>query len=621
MTRKQAAPNLRDNAAKYLPRVFPYLRPHWKFSALSLLLIGLSGLTGLLTPWPMKILVDHALTRLPLSGFLFVLLRPLAGRPLALLIFAVIAGFALTVAQNTWNVVDNYVNTRLNQNIVLDFRTDLFEHTQRLSMSYHERRRAGMIIYVINAQGDAVARLIMTVPQMGQSILTLLGMFWISFSMDRQLALLSLSVVPVLYYSVGYYATHIQQKLIEVRGMEMESLSIVHEAINMLRVIIAFGRESYELHRFRGQGEQTVKARVKLTVRQTLFSLVVNTSTAIGTAMVLGLGAYHVMHGKLTVGQLLVIMAYIASVYRPLEAISETIGSLQDIFVSLQCAFEVLDTEPEIKDKPNAIHVKRAQGRVAFENVNFSYEGRKDTLRNISFEAEPGQVVAIVGPTGAGKTTLVSLLPRFYAATEGRITLDGIEVHDYALRSLRNQISIVLQDPLLFSGTVAENIRYGRMDASLDEVIGAAKSANAHDFIMRLPQQYESELGEKGVQLSTGERQRIAVARAFLKDAPILILDEPTSSIDSKTEAAILDTLDRLMVGRTTFVISHRLSTIHCSDMILVMNHGRMIEKGTHEELLKARGMYYQLHEIQRSQRKSKRILAPSSELVATEPV
>jgi ATP-binding cassette subfamily B protein/subfamily B ATP-binding cassette protein MsbA len=566
-------------------------------------------LAGLLTPWPMKLLVDSVLRNppVPLPGVLSRTLNPIAREPFALLLFAVMSGLLLTIVQNVFLVLNNYVNTQLDQGIVLDFRTELFEHVERLSMSYHDRRRAGLMIYVINSQGDCVARLIMTVPQMTQSVLTLLGMFWIAFSMDWQLSLVCLTVVPFLYYSVGYYATHIQQKLLEVRAMEAESLSIVHEAMSMLRVIVAFGREGHELNKFRRQGEKTVAARVKLTLRQTVFSLVVNTATAAGTAAVLGLGAYHVIQGRLTIGQLLVIMAYIAAVYKPLEAISTTIGYLQEYIVNLQCAFDVLDTTTEIRDTAHARQIPHVSGRVTYENLSFRYEERQDTLRNITLDVEPGQVVAIVGLTGAGKTTMLSLLPRFYTPSEGRILLDGVDVADYKLHSLRSHISIVLQEPLLFSASVADNILYGRLDASLDHVIEAAKAANAHDFIMKLPKQYETELGERGAKLSTGERQRIAVARAFLKNAPVLILDEPTSSIDSKTEAVILDALDRLMVGRTTFIIAHRLSTIRYSDVIVVINDGQIVEKGTHNELLSARGMYYQLHEVQTTQRKSQR--------------
>jgi ABC-type multidrug transport system fused ATPase/permease subunit len=600
---------------KYLPRVFRYFLPHWKLGVCSAALILLGGLVGLLSPWPMKILIDNALGKVPLPRFWSVLLGAFARQPFALLVFAVTAKLGLGVAENMLSVVDNYVNTRLEQNMALDFRTVLFEHVQRLSMSYHDRRRSSMLIYVINGQGGAVAHLIMTVPSLASSVLTLVGMFWISLQMDWQLALLSLTVVPFLYSSVGYYSKHIQEKVVEVAGMEANSLAIVHEVISMIRVIIAFGREPHELRRFRTQGERNVDQRVKLTLQQTLFSLTIDTVTATGTTLVLGVGAYHVLKGWLTIGQLLVIMSYIASVYKPLESLSTTAGSLQEIFVSLRMAFELLDSEPEIRDNPGAIDIERAEGRVTFENVSFHYEGREDTLQNISFDVPAGQVVAIVGATGAGKTTLISQLPRFYDANEGRILLDGIDIRNLSLKSLRKQISSVLQDPLLFSATVAENIRYGRLDASMDEVIAAAQDANAHDFIMRLPKQYETELGERGARLSTGERQRICVARAFLKDAPILILDEPTSSIDSKTEAVILDALDRLMMGRTTFMIAHRLSTIRYADLILVVDRGRLVEQGTHDELMKLHGLYYQLYDVQMARRKSKRIPVLSSEL------
>jgi len=439
----------------------------------------------------------------------------------------------------------------------------------------------------------------MTVPPLVQSVLTLLGMFWITFLIDPKLALLSLTVVPFLYYSVHYYVKHIQQRLLEVKGMEGESLSIIHEAVSMLRVIVAFGREDHEYRRFRDQGERTIDARIKLTVRQTLFSLAVNTITAAGTTLVLGYGAYHDLQGHLTVGELLVVMAYIAAIYKPLETISTTIGSLQEVFMALRVALDLLDTQPEIQDLPGAVALKRAWGRITFEEVHFNYDNRVATLKNISFEAQAGQVVGVVGPTGAGKTTLVSLVPRFYDVKQGRILVDGMDIRQVTLASLRQQISIVLQEPMLFSCSIAENIRYGRLDASMDEIIAAARAANAHDFIRGLPKKYETEVGERGVKMSAGERQRISVARAFLKDAPILILDEPTSSIDSKTEAIILEALDRLMVGRTTFLIAHRLSTIHKADLLLVMDHGRLVEQGTHEELLQKRGLYRQMHDLQ----------------------
>jgi len=582
----------------YCRKVLRYLRPYWLLAVESVVATMLATAVGLLSPWPMKVLVDSVLQNEPLPS----ILRPialLASSKFSLLVLTVLAGLAITLTLHALSVVTSYVNTKLDLAMTLDFRSDLFQQAQRLSMAYHDQRRSGTIIYVINSMGNAPPALVMSVLPLAQNVLTLIGMFWISYRFNPRLALLSLLVVPFLYYSVGYYSTHIRQRLVTVKGMEGETLSIIHEAVSMLRVIVAFGREEYEYGRFRDQGERANEARVKITLRQTLFSLGVNTTTALGTALVLGYGAFLALQHKLTVGELLIVLAYLGSVYRPLEAISGTIGSLQDELVNLKIAFDLLEKEPDIRDTPDAVAVTATKGHVRFENVSFHYQGRRDTLQNIAFEALPGQTIAIVGPTGAGKSTIVSLVPRFYDPQEGRILIDDVEIKQLTLKSLRQQISIVLQEPLLFSSTIADNIAYGRLDATMDEIVTAAKAANAHEFIMALPQQYDTLLGERGAQLSGGERQRIAVARAFLKDAPILILDEPTSSIDSRTEAVILDALERLMVGRTTFLVAHRLSTLRNVSTILVLNQGRLMERGTHDELLALGGLYRQLHDVQ----------------------
>jgi ABC-type multidrug transport system fused ATPase/permease subunit len=589
------------------------MRPYWHLAAATVVLIFVTGLVDLLGPWPMQVLVDNVLGDEPPPAWLAWFFDEAQGST-NLLLLVVCAGLIIALVDNALNVVSEYVHTSLDMRMSLDFRSDLFQHAQRLSLAFHDRKRSGMLIYVINSQADAAADLIMTVPGLAQSLVTLVGMFAILYCVNPMLALLSTVVVPFLCYSIRYYVTRIQDRLLAVRELEGESLSIIHEALSMLRVIVAFGREPYEHARFCRQGRQAVTARVAISVRQTLFSLAINMTTATGTTVVLGYGAYLVLQGELSVGVLLVVMSYIAMVYHPLEHISFTIGSLQEKFVGLRMAFKLLDTQPDVKESSTARHVERAAGRVTFEHVDFAYQGRKGTLQDISFDVAPGQTVAIVGPTGAGKTTLISLLPRFYDAQRGRILLDGAEIRELTLRSLRDQLSLVLQEPLLFSTTVAQNIRYGRLDAKDDEVVQAAIAANAHEFIMRLPKGYDTELGERGLQLSGGERQRICVARAFLKDAPILILDEPTSSIDSKTEAVILDALDRLIVGRTTFLIAHRLSTIRRADYILVLEHGRLVQAGTHESLVAEEGLYKQLWEMQtqRPRRGGKSVFTPA---------
>ncbi len=585
----------------YLRRLLHYLRPYWRLAAIAAVLAVVGSALELAGPWPWAIMLDSVFGNVALPQWLTPFFDPQRSRyPL---LFAVVgAELAIALAHNLLNVASNYVGTRLEQEMSLDFRADLFQHAQRLSLAFHDRRRSGMLIYVINSQGESAASTVMSAPALVFSGLTLAGMFWIVFRMDWGLALLATCVLPFLAYSVRYYITRIQDRLVQTKMLEGESLSIIHEAISMLRVIVAFGREPYEHQRFRKQAAKAVDARVGITVRQTLFSLVVNMSTAVGTAAVWAYGGYLVLEGRLTPGKLAVVIIYLAKVYQPLEQISYALGSLQDNFVSLKMAFDVLDSVPEVREPAHPKYIQRTVGQVAFQGIDFAYAGRSDTLRDISFEIEPGRTVAVVGPTGAGKTTLISLMPRFYDAQQGRILLDGVDIRELGLNSLRSQLSLVLQEPLLFSGSIMDNIRYGRLEATDDEVMDAARAANAHDFIMRLPEQYRTELGERRAQLSGGERQRICVARAFLKDAPILILDEPTSSIDSKTEAVILDALDRLMVGRTSFMIAHRLSTVRRADLILVMDQGRIVQRGTHEELLAADGLYRQLYKIQNRQ-------------------
>ena len=580
---------------KNLPRALPYLRPYRKRAALSLLLTLLAAVTALAVPWPLAIMIDYVSGHEPRASFLLFGLSD----EYAVLVAMVVLGFFITLTTHGLTVVNSFVDTRLKEGMNLDLRSDLFDHAQRLSLTFHDARRTGELMSRINIQASAVGSIVAAFPVLAQSFLTVIGMAVIAFLIDWKITLISLSALPLIYYALGLYGSKIVPRLQVVQGLEWQSLSIVNETMNMLRVIVTFGRESYESRRFRDQGQTAVDERVKLTVRQTGFLLGVQTATAFGTVLVFGFGFAAVFRGDITLGSFIILFSYVTSIYQPLEAISSTVGTLNDHLVHLKASLDLLDLEPEVRDSPGAVAVRRVRGDIAYENVTFSYDRRARTLDVVTFEVDAGSRVALVGPTGTGKTTLVSLLPRLYEPQSGRILIDGRDVRTMTLRSLRSQIALVLQEPLLFSGTIAENIRYGRLDATEDEIERAARAANAHDFISGLPQGYETMVGEKGAGLSGGERQRISVARAFIKDAPILILDEPTSSVDSRTEAVILDALDQIMEGRTSFMIAHRLSTIREADVILVMDNGRIAEHGTHDSLLERGGLYRQLYDAQ----------------------
>lgn len=586
------------------PRAVRYARPFRGLIVAALVMVVVTAAVGLLEPWPMALLIDSALGDKPLPGPLENLIGEGAG---ARILLAVAMGLLVALAINGFAAISQYISTKLEMRMVLDFRSRLFQHVQRLSFGYHDDRLTGEFMGRINQQAQSVGKVTVAIFPLISSALSLIGMFWIACRLNPPVALVALSVVPFIYVSTGYYGSRISPRVRKVKGMEIRSIHMVHEAMQMMRVVVAFNRERHEYDKFRTQGEEAVDARVEVTSRQMLFSLMVSLITASGTAAVLGVGAWQVIRGSLTVGELLVLISYINAVYKPLDTISTTINSIQENLIGYEMAEELLATEPEVVEAGDALPIERAEGAIEFDGVSFDYPGREGILRELSFTVKPGEMVAIVGPTGAGKSTLASLLPRFYDPTAGSISLDGADLRDLTLESLRGQMSFVLQEPLLFTGTIKENIRYGRLDATDEDVQEAARAANAHDFIKRLPKRYGTKLGERGAKLSGGERQRICIARAFLKDAPILILDEPTSSIDSRTEATILEALERLAEGRTTFMIAHRLSTVRRASQILVINDGQIVERGNHDELMKLRSLYCLLHDMQHQDRNGER--------------
>jgi len=597
---------------RLFPRAARYVRPYRRQASASIGITVILALVALAEPWPLAFVIDSVLGDKAAPKWVTGLFGAGTGK---LILFAVLASLLITLLGGGFTIVNEFIQTKLAGRMGLDFRGDLFQHAQRLSFTYHDDHRTGLLMYRMSG-GDGAIEMLVELPSFAQNVLTMIGMAWIAYQLDPVLAQLALVVVPLMYFSTTYYARRIEPVVLQVRAMEGMSLAIAHEALAMVRVITSFGRERHEFDRFRRQGEQAVDARVRLTVRQTMFNLVVSLITATGTATVLGIGAYQVLRGHISAGELLVIMSYIAQVYTPLESLTGFLVRSQQVFIIFEYALNMLDTQPDVVEKPDAVQIDRARGEIALEGVEFGYESRPEVLKDISFQVEPGESVAIVGPTGAGKSTLMGLLPRFYDPAGGRVLLDGTDVRDLGLESLRAQFSVVLQEPLLFTGSIEDNIRYGKLDATEEEIVAAAKAANAHHFIKRLPRGYKTPLGERGAKVSGGERQRIAVARAFLRDAPILILDEPTSSIDSRTEGVILEALERLMVGRTTIMIAHRLSTVRSVDRILVLDEGAIVQQGTHDELVAQEGLYRQLWEAQASQRKPGRKRKGAGELM-----
>jgi ABC-type multidrug transport system fused ATPase/permease subunit len=416
-------------------------------------------------------------------------------------------------------------------------------------------------------------------------------MFAILVRLDLTLALLSLVVVPFLWMALRYYTGKMVDRAERVKALESSLVERMYEILSSIKVVKSFARERHELGRFRAAGDDTMRARLRLTWQESLFSVVVSAITLSGTALVLGVGGLHVLQGTLTVGSLLVVIAYLAAVYNPLSSIAHTTGSLQQAVVSARRVRETMSLTPEPFDVAGARDASAITGDIRFEKVGFAYDDRI-ILHDVSLVARPGELVALVGLTGAGKTTLASLLPRFFEPSAGRITIDGVDVRDYDLRSLRERIALVPQEPVLFAGSVADNIRYGRLDASQADVEAAARAAHVHAFVERLPHGYDSLVAEAGATLSGGERQRLGIARALLKDAPILILDEPTSSLDSISEEIVFDALRRLRAGRTTLVIAHRLSTIRDAARILVLHDGHVVAQGTHDELMQSNELY-----------------------------
>ena len=547
----------------------------------------LDGLLTLLTPLPLKIAIDSVLGSRPLPGFLRHVLPESVGESAsALLVVAV--GLLLSVALlgNIQSLASTMLRGHVGERLLLGFRSRLFRHAQRLSLSYHDAQGTADTQYRIQKDAASIQDLFIdgALPLAGAA-LTVFLMFSVTLWLDWQLGLVAAVVAPVLLLLSGRYKRRLRQQSREVKKLESGALAVVHEVLSALRVVKAFGQEDRERDRFLDRSQAGMGARLRLLFAEGMYGTAIRMTTALGTAAVLYLGVFHVQNGSLTLGGLVLVLGYLAQLYDPLKTISRKAGGLQSHLASAERAFALLDQKPDVDDPQDALPLARAAGAIEFRGVSFAYRMDRKILVGASFSVESETRLGVVGATGAGKTTLLNLLMRFYDPSAGQVLLDGRDVRDYRLVDLRLQFALVLQDTVLFSATIAENIAYARPDATRDEIEVAARAACSHDFITRLPQGYDTLVGERGMCLSGGERQRVAIARAFLKDAPILLLDEPTSAVDSQTEADILDAMERLMRGRTCLIITHRVSPLAACDKVLALEKGQLVEPASGERI------------------------------------
>ncbi len=586
-------------------RVLRYYQPFLAQTVFGLLLSLVGIGLNLLKPWPLKIIVDQILPR---AGNISAQAAPLIVRvgshqialESGLAANVLILCLALVVIQILWGIINwitNYLFVKVGLQALLKLRTDLYSYLQSLSLKYHDARRSSDSSFRVAYDSQSIQ----TIYNKGftnifASVITLAGTFAVMIRIDWQLTLLSLGIVPLLLATIYFFAHRIRRESTFIQEQESAVLAQAQEGLSSIRMVHAFGREDWEVHQFRTQAQQSLQANLRLTLTNLNSALIISTLMVVGTAAMYYLGTMHVLAGTLTLGSLLVFSAYLLMLYQPLESLTYTAWAMEGATAGARRCFEVLDRQDDVVDSPDAIDIAETKGALEFRNVSFGYAQDRRVLHDIDLHIEPNQIIALVGGTGAGKSTLLSLVPRFYDPASGSVGLDGRNLRQIKKKSLRAQIGMVLQDTLLFSTTVRENIAYGRPDASEEEIVNAARRAQADEFIRALPNGYASLVGERGGHLSVGQRQRIGIARAFLKNAPILLLDEPTSALDPATESAIMETIKELMRGRTTLIATHRLATIHDVDQIIVLDRGRIVEQGRGDELVARGGVYAKLY-------------------------
>jgi len=582
-------------------KIIDLVRPHWKTLALALVAVLGETLTTILEPWPIKIVVDNILQSKKLPPALSHIVPALFGQNAeAVVNFAVAAVAVIAIVGAVSSYVEKYLTTSVSQWVAHDLRRTLYQHIQRLSLAEHDKARTGDLITRVTSDIGAVQDFINSaLLGMLVDVMTLVGMIGVMFYLHWRFTFIALSVAPVLFVVIYSYTRRIKSASRAVRKQEGILLSIVEEVLTSIRVVKAFAREDYEQQRFDAESLANVEAGLEARSIKAKLSPLVEVIVAFGTCLVLWYGARLALAGQLSAGVLIVFLLYLGKMYKPMRDLSKMTDTVSKAIVGYERIQEVLDIESQVRDVRRARPAPRFKGQIEFNHVSFSYDAGKQALTDVSFTIEAGQVAAIVGPSGTGKTTLVSLIPRFYDPVSGFVGIDGTDVRRYRLRSLRDQISFVLQDTLLFRATVWENIAYGKPNATPAEIRRAAELADAHAFIEEMPDGYDTLVGDRGMSLSGGQRQRIAIARAIIRDTPILILDEPTAGLDAVSEQAVIGALDTLMKGRTSVVIAHHLGTIRHADVIFVLKDSELVEQGTHEALLARNGVYADLHRIQ----------------------
>ena len=583
------------------PGMVGLLQPHAKVLALGGLAVLGEGAANLLEPWPLKLVFDRVSRSSPTHGWLSRWLQSTVGHDkIAILKLAAFAVIAIALLDAVCFFAEKYLITSVGQWVMHDLRLMLYAHIQHLSLDYHNQKQTGELLSRLTADIDAIQSFIVS-SLLGFLVdgMTLVGMATIMFYLNWRFTLIALSIAPLLFAVTYSYTRRSKKASREVRKQESRIVSRLQEVLSSIGVVKAHGREDYEQRRLEEESTQSVQIALRARSLKARLPPLVGLIVAVGTALVLWFGGKLALAGSLSVGSLIVFIWYLGKMYKPMQDFAKMTDTYSKAAVGYERIKEVFDTEPQVRDLPAARPAPRFKGEIEFDHVYFSYTPGQVVLQDINFKIASGHMTALVGPTGAGKTTIASLIGRFYDPDSGSVKIDGRDVRNFLQKSLRHQMSFVLQESILFRATIWQNIAYGKPEATRAEIYRAAELANAHEFIAQMPEDYDTVIGERGVTLSGGQRQRIAIARAIIRDSPILIMDEPSTGLDAASEKLVFEALERLIEGKTTIVIAHRLSTVRRANTIFLVKKGRIAESGTHDQLLKAGGLYAMLYELQ----------------------